>query len=568
MSQPPGTELIKTVLRQALPNVNIEAIRPLPCSRLQRAYRVEVSDGRTLMLTHSPPPTLRLLRSEQWPVVSNFLVVKWLLTTVFESPAADEGASLDEAAAANRFGGRSGEGKQHARIKPADSLREIVLPYIPSHIASSASTTDSGSAFHLFEPAKGVPIASLPRHLTVPERKIVDYQVGRLLRRLSELKSPNGTFGPAVAVIGSRQQKPSQHYDTPPQASAVGAGGTGSWTNAFHSLLESILRDGEDMAVTISYAAIRSHFRRLSHLLDAVTISRLVVLDAGEDENVLVTGAVTEEDTEQQKRQGRRHISSSPIGPSAASGNAGFRSPQTETVTEFTPTLQGPSGVTVTGLWDWSNTVFGDPLFATVFSRETSAEFLRGFRQAPHHRRHHHQQPHQQQQRTNKEKDYTRSGGKKSLRKDTETDQAEDEEDAEIQSEGEEEEWEEGEEEEERDRYNDDAIIEDRANAPIRLLLYECYHATVCVVRQFYRPDGAGSSARELAARRRLAAVLARLRDVEDAATAAAEGKRPRRASASAGSGSGSGDACAWPDGWPPGKKAKVSSAASAKQQR
>ena len=82
--------------------------------------------------------------------------------------------------------------------------------------------------------------------------------------------------------------------------------------------------------------------------------------------------------------------------------------------------------------------------------------------------------------------------------------------------------------------------MEDRANAAVRLLLYECYHATTSVVRQFYRPD-AGSAARELTARRRLAAVLARLGEVEEAAI----GKRPRRAS---------GDA--WPS-WPPVKRAR-----------
>lgn len=530
MCQSPSTEFISAVIKQAVPDVKVESIQSLPYIRLQRAFRVEVSDGRTLMLTQSPPPTVRLLRSEQWPVVSNFLVVKWLITTVLEIPTGkEEGGFVDESATlAKRIGSRPGKGKQCAGIKPVDSLKEIVLPYIPSHISNSPSNAaDLGSAFHLFEPARGMPISSLPRRLTAPERKVVDFQVGRLIRRLSELQSPNGTFGPAVAVIGPRH--PSQHYDTP--QAAVRAGGTGSWTNAFHSLLEGILRDGEDMAVTISYTAIRGHFRRLSHLLDAVTISRLVVLDAGDDENILITDPTKENpegdkrnQSTQQARERSSFTSSGKASVAAATGGSITAQQQQQRNTS--------SSVAVTGLWDWSNTVFGDPLFATVFSRETSAEFLRGFRQAP---------LHQHDNITTMTMNNTNSApASSSLIKSTT--RSDDDNNKEDKSGEEEEEV----EEEEGHRYHyhyNDAIIQDRPNAPIRLLLYECYHATVCVVRQFYRP-GADSSARELAARRRLAAVLGRLNDVEDAAV----GKRPRRAS--------SGDA--WPEGWPPGKKARI----------
>lgn len=547
MCQSPSTEFISAVIKQAVPDVKVESIQSLPYIRLQRAFRVEVSDGRTLMLTQSPPPTVRLLRSEQWPVVSNFLVVKWLITTVLEIPTGkEEGGFVDESATlAKRIGSRPGKGKQRAGIKPVDSLKEIVLPYIPSHISNSPSNAaDLGSAFHLFEPARGMPISSLPRRLTAPERKVVDFQVGRLIRRLSELQSPNGTFGPAVAVIGPRH--PSQHYDTP--QAAVRAGGTGSWTNAFHSLLEGILRDGEDMAVTISYTAIRGHFRRLSHLLDAVTISRLVVLDAGDDENILITDP-TKENPEGDKRnqstqqaQGRSSFAAATgasgggvsgifSGTTTSSGKAPAEAAAGSIIAQNQRNYS--SSVAVTGLWDWSNTVFGDPLFATVFSRETSAEFLRGFRQAP---------LYQHDNITTMTMNNTNSApASSSLIKPTAR-SGNDNDNKEDKSGEEEEEVEEEEGHHYHYHYND-AIIQDRPNAPIRLLLYECYHATVCVVRQFYRP-GADSSARELAARRRLAAVLGRLNDVEDAAV----GKRPRRAS--------SGDA--WPEGWPPGKKARV----------
>ena len=48
-----------------------------------------------------------------------------------------------------------------------------------------------------------------------------------------------------------------------------------------------------------------------------------------------------------------------------------------------------------------------------------------------------------------------------------------------------------------------------------RLLLYQAYHATVSIVTEFYRPRSE-STARELAARRKLTEVLMRLEEVKD----------------------------------------------------
>lgn len=48
----------------------------------------------------------------------------------------------------------------------------------------------------------------------------------------------------------------------------------------------------------------------------------------------------------------------------------------------------------------------------------------------------------------------------------------------------------------------------------MRLLLYQCYHVTVAVVKEFYRPLS-GSTYREFAAHKRLNAVLARLDEME-----------------------------------------------------
>ncbi len=573
MCQPSSAELVGTAIRRAVPGARVESLRALPCDRLQRAFSVRVSGGRTLMVNLPPPSTLRLLRSEQWLVATNFLVVKWILAVLLcGSPVTGGGSGGRQAAvaaAAHRAGDRPGKGKQRARTWPADgddssssssSLRQVVLPYIPTPVSGSPSAVlDLGPAHHVFEPARGVPVASLPSPLTAPERAAVDFQVGRLVRRLSEFTSPGGTFGPAVAVIGPRRPATQRRHETPRTAVAVsgsvsggggGGGGTATWANAFHSMLESILRDGEDMAVTISYEKIRSHSSRLAHLLDAVTVARLVVLDAGDDRNVLVspttstttttttttTGEQNEARRDQHHRQKQHGLNgagggggSAPVhsswtrgggggGPEKKKNKQAFPAPRegTRRTSGMAPppasssslpsATSNPPNLAVTGLWDWSNTVFGDPLFATVFSRGTSPEFLRGFRRPP------------------------RRADDDSDSDDESNDESDDEDEAGDTD---------GDTDGDADA-DDDPIIEDRANAPVRLLLYECYHATVCVVRQFYRPD-TDSGARELAARRRLAAALARLGDVEDrddhhhnhdhdAGTAAA-GKRPRRAS-------------------------------------
>jgi hypothetical protein len=111
-------------------------------------------------------------------------------------------------------------------------------------------------------------------------------------------------------------------------------------------------------------------------------------------------------------------------------------------------TSQNP--IEVTGLRQWSNCVFGDPLLATIFSKRPrpTDDFWRGF--------------------------------DKPLPGETTA-----------------------------------SIIEDRDNAHIRMLLYECYHAVVTLVGEYYRPQ-TDSSRRELAARKHLGNVLARLEELDD----------------------------------------------------
>ncbi|KAL2262337.1 hypothetical protein VTK26DRAFT_1679 [Humicola hyalothermophila] len=237
-------------------------------------------------------------------------------------------------------------------------------------------------------------------------------------------------------------------------------GGAGTWSVAFHSMLEAALRDGEDMAVAMGYATIRKHFRRLAYVLDGVETARLVVVKGGEKGNVLVQEEVGEMEEEDDGGQ--------VVGGKADEGEEGERvaikEGEGDGEGEGKVVENGQKRFKVTGFLDWSSCMFGDPLLATVFSdpqqeQAPSAAFLEGFNGAEI-----------------KPDSDSRSQGDLPLNGD---------------------------------------IIDDVDGAWIRLLLYQVYHAVVDIVSEFYRPRQ-NSSARELEARRKLSRVLTKLAEVPD----------------------------------------------------
>ncbi|KAK9772732.1 hypothetical protein AB5N19_14258 [Seiridium cardinale] len=463
----PSVEAIKAVVSRAVPNVSIESIQLLNSARLQRDVCVTLSNGKTLVLTIPPPPILRLLRSEQWLVLSEALVIPWICRRASEYAANNKRISIQYLIEADPPQNKSSARTDTSSRRPR-TPEEYLIEYLPNLIAHSSASVELGTAFSLTEAPRGILVNSLPRALADAERVVVEYQKGQLVRRISNFRAPNAKFGPVTAVLGPHA--PPADSST---ATSIGPGGLNSWSKAFLALVESTLRDGEDLAVTISYSLIRHHLNRLSDLLDAVTQSRLVVLDAGSDGNVLVSRSTDAEAKaivrsrswtptgQSVKREDPEKVDWSVIG-----GNL-----------ERKQTVEA-SGATVTGLRDWSNCIFGDPLMTSVFSEEPSTEFIRGFRQQP-------PSPTPSSSPSSATTNIPRISSPPP-----------------------------------------DDLVEDRENAPIRLLLYECYHATACVVRQFYRPTGADSTRQEMAARRRLAAALNKLAEVDENIT-----KRPRKGS-------------------------------------
>ncbi|KAI1773720.1 hypothetical protein F4818DRAFT_99644 [Hypoxylon cercidicola] len=467
-------EAIRLVFRNALPNVTVESINALPSRRLLRFFNIKVSDGRTLLLSLPPSPTLRLLRSERTMNLSEIAVTQWILETVLVSSSQAGGPVHESLGTHRHIESQSWRDEQPTAFRGTQEPKESILRYLPILVAHSASSAELGSPFNVFEVTRGDSIAELATPLTKSEKQTVDFQRGQFVRQLSEFTSPDGFFGPAMAVIGPQSTDVDLQKS---QQANIGSRGPRTWRQAFHSLLEGVLRDAEDMAVTISYEPIRGYFNRLAHFLDGVTVARLVILDASDESNVLISRSTKPTEKSNERRP-------SPIASQQTKQSETGAPPEIFESSGYTEgddggNLPNPSQptVNVTGLRDWSNCIFGDPLMAEVFNRGPTTEFLRGFRQP---------------QGANLDTPTAASG------------------------------------EEVIDEIPyDEGLIEDRESAATRLLLYECYHATVEVVKSFYRP-GPNSSDGEIAARRRLATALRKLDDVDEETAS----KRPRRPSA------------------------------------
>ncbi|KAK2612137.1 hypothetical protein QQS21_001867 [Conoideocrella luteorostrata] len=240
-----------------------------------------------------------------------------------------------------------------------------------------------------------------------------------------------------------------------------------TWSEAFLSLLESVLRDAEDATISIQYERLRRHAGRFKHVLDEVKIPSLVIVDAGQDFNTLVglpdhiegwemKGFAQRDDGIDWTSQQRHPATSSPSMPepsgcSPVSGNNGKEELEHDTIP--TPTLDIVSVPAVVGIQDWHNSVFGDPYFASVLSQDDNADVWAGLVY---------------------QFECSQSTGLCQILC-----------------------WE-----------------KDSLHAQVRRLLYESYHAVVAIVTEFYRIE-ADSDDRELPARKRLLQALAKLDDID-----------------------------------------------------
>ena len=144
-------------------------------------------------------------------------------------------------------------------------LAESRLP-IPTVLGYDPSIETCGSSFLLTSQLPGTPLSTILPCLSRSQRTEIDYQISHLEAIMAQYMSP--AFGPVALVASGRGFK--------------------RWRDAFKSMLGTILTDGEDMFVNLPYMQIREQVTRAEKSLDEVQEARLIVLDLGDADNVLV----------------------------------------------------------------------------------------------------------------------------------------------------------------------------------------------------------------------------------------------------------------------------------------
>lgn len=166
-----------------------------------------------------------------------------------------------------------------------------------------------GVPFLLKTHLPGRRLSEMAPYLSESQRKAIDRTLGAYVRGLTSI--PAAQFGLTNRVFSNKGHK--------------------SWCECFLALLESILRDAEDMMLTIHYQSIRDWIGSHSHFLQEVTRPQLVCMDVCDPNNVLI---------DERTRQ-------------------------------------------VTGLVGFSNVIWGDPLLSESVANASEA-FKEGYGTVPH----------------------------------------------------------------------------------------------------------------------------------------------------------------------------------------
>jgi aminoglycoside phosphotransferase (APT) family kinase protein len=192
--------------------------------------------------------------------------------------------------------------------KTLETLHEYTQVPVPQVIKYDKQGGALGMPFLMMSHIPGRRLSELSPYLTANERNTIDQTLGTYVRALTALSATQ--FGLTHRVFAKK--------------------GSNSWREAFLALLEAVLRDAEDMLVTLANDSIRYYVGKHAHVLDEVTEPRLVALNICDPTNILV-----DETTRQ-----------------------------------------------ITGLVGFSNVVWGDPLM-TAGTSDGSAAFFEGWGERP-----------------------------------------------------------------------------------------------------------------------------------------------------------------------------------------
>ncbi|KAI9052470.1 hypothetical protein LZ554_003814 [Drepanopeziza brunnea f. sp. 'monogermtubi'] len=302
---------LKELASHVAPGAALGAVMEVKSMQLPRLYNLLMTDELPLLLAINPSLSVRLLRHESTIMASEACVVHFLSQSDLRSQSP---ASI-----------RSSRGEEEI-LSSSMQLPELV----PKLLKHSSNSRESAYPYSIFEPTAGVVISMLSPPLSPSNRRSVDKEIGSMARALASRTSPTGAFGMASRILQDPSCKTTL---TSPKVS-----GSETWSEAFQTLLEAVLRDGEDMSVLLPYETIRTHYRKLCWRLDAVKTPRLVVINVNSDDNVMV-----------ERRFSSKGESTKPV----------------ETAR-------------LTGLRNWSQGIFGDPVLSSCFD-DPSDEFIEGW---------------------------------------------------------------------------------------------------------------------------------------------------------------------------------------------
>ncbi|KAH5693265.1 hypothetical protein HBI65_094070 [Parastagonospora nodorum] len=147
-----------------------------------------------------------------------------------------------------------------------ETLHEYTRLPVPQVIKYDGQGNTLGSPYLIMSYLPGRRLSEMAPVLTTRERQNIDRTLGAHVGILTALSATQ--FGMTHRVFAKR--------------------GCNTWKEAFLALLEAILRDGEDMLVTVPYDSVRYYVGKNSHFLDEATQPRLVALNVCEPDNVLI----------------------------------------------------------------------------------------------------------------------------------------------------------------------------------------------------------------------------------------------------------------------------------------
>lgn len=145
-------------------------------------------------------------------------------------------------------------------------LNPLQEPLIPQLIEPEAQPLALNRPFLLRDYMLGVTLFDIEASLSPRNRQDIDRKIGSLIQLIGQQRSE--FFGCLRSV-------------SPGSACST-------WRKAFLGLIESPLRDAEDMFISLPYAQIRQQLYRLMPALDSVTEPRLVIVDLGKKSHIIL----------------------------------------------------------------------------------------------------------------------------------------------------------------------------------------------------------------------------------------------------------------------------------------